>query len=180
MADTATTKLLTLTNILVPAGTMVSFAGKSIPKGWLLCNGANVSRTTYAALFSAIGTTWGAGNGSTTFTLPNCDARFLEGTTTTSNVGSYLAAGLPNITGGGINSECVYQTAVSTGCVRTDLTGSTYNRTWTTVDTGGTCTYRWWTIDAYYSNNLYRSEVSAVQPNSIYTLIIIKVQIAEG
>jgi microcystin-dependent protein len=54
-----------------PSGTVVMFAGSAAPTDWLLCDGAAVSRTTYAALFSAIGTTWGAGNGSTTFNLPD-------------------------------------------------------------------------------------------------------------
>ena len=56
---------------LIPAGTVQMFAGNTIPAGWLLCDGSAVSRTDYAKLFSAIGTTWGAGDGSTTFNLPN-------------------------------------------------------------------------------------------------------------
>ena len=56
-----------------PVGGMIPYAGASAPTGWLLCDGSAVSRTTYHALFQAIGTSWGAGNGSTTFNLP--DAR---------------------------------------------------------------------------------------------------------
>lgn len=56
---------------LVPAGAIMDFAMQTPPAGWLLCNGAVVSRTTYAALFAAIGTAWGAGDGSTTFNVPN-------------------------------------------------------------------------------------------------------------
>lgn len=83
----------------VPAGAIMFFGVKSIPDGWLLCNGANVSRTTYANLFAAIGTNFGSGNGSTTFTLPNLSGRFIEGTTSTGSVGNTYSAGLPNITG---------------------------------------------------------------------------------
>ena len=83
----------------VPAGAIMFFGIKSIPDGWLLCNGANVSRTTYANLFAAIGTNFGFGNGSTTFTLPNLSGRFIEGTTSTGSVGNTYSAGLPNITG---------------------------------------------------------------------------------
>ena len=83
----------------VPAGAIMFFGVKSIPDGWLLCNGANVSRTTYANLFAAIGTNFGFGNGSTTFTLPNLSGRFIEGTTSTGSVGNTYSAGLPNITG---------------------------------------------------------------------------------
>lgn len=84
---------------LIPPGTIIHYAGRTVPSGWLICNGANVSRTDYAALFAAIGTIYGAGNGSTTFGLPNLNGRFLEGTTSTSEVGTYKSAGLPNITG---------------------------------------------------------------------------------
>ena len=83
----------------VPPGTIIHYAGRTVPSGWLICNGANVSRTDYAALFAAIGTIYGAGNGSTTFGLPNLDGRYLEGTTYTGSVGTYHSAGLPNITG---------------------------------------------------------------------------------
>lgn len=84
---------------LIPPGTIIHYAGRTVPSGWLICNGANVSRTDYAALFAAIGTIYGAGNGVTTFGLPNLGGRFLEGTTYTSSVGTYHSAGLPNITG---------------------------------------------------------------------------------
>jgi hypothetical protein len=64
---------------LVPAGAVMPFAMNSAPAGWLAANGAAVSRSTYAALFSAIGTTYGAGNGSTTFTLPDLRGIFVRG-----------------------------------------------------------------------------------------------------
>jgi len=60
-------------------GQVIMFAGKSAPSGTLLCNGAAVSRTTYAALFAAIGTIYGAGDGKTTFNLPS----MVEGTVVT-------------------------------------------------------------------------------------------------
>lgn len=84
---------------LIPPGTIIYYAGRTVPSGWLICNGANVSRTDYAALFAAIGTIYGTGDGVTTFGLPNMGGRFLEGTTYTGSVGTYHSAGLPNITG---------------------------------------------------------------------------------
>jgi hypothetical protein len=59
--------------VATPAGALMMWAGAlaSPPDGWLICAGAAVSRTTYATLFTAIGTTYGAGDGSTTFNLPN-------------------------------------------------------------------------------------------------------------
>ena len=72
------------------------FAFNTAPDGYLVCNGANVSRTTYADLFNAIGTTFGSGDGSTTFTLPNLIDKFAQGSAT---VGTVKSAGLPNIIG---------------------------------------------------------------------------------
>jgi microcystin-dependent protein len=59
----------------VPAGAMMSFAGGTAPEGWLLCHGQAVGRTTYAGLFSALGTAYGTGDGSTTFNLPDLRGR---------------------------------------------------------------------------------------------------------
>jgi microcystin-dependent protein len=64
---------------LIPPGIMLDYAGSTAPDGWLLCYGQNVSRTTYSALFAIIGTTYGAGDGSTTFTMPDCRGRVRAG-----------------------------------------------------------------------------------------------------
>lgn len=82
--------------VLNPVGTVIAFAANSAPSGYLLCNGAAVSRTTYASLFATIGTTYGAGDGSTTFNLPNLTDRFIQGSGT---AGTVKSAGLPNIYG---------------------------------------------------------------------------------
>ena len=63
----------------LPAGFTCHFAGASAPTGWLACNGAAVSRVAYANLFAAIGATYGAGDGSTTFNLPDLRGEFLRG-----------------------------------------------------------------------------------------------------
>ena len=81
----------------VPVGT-VAFAHE-VPTGWLQCNGAAVSRTTYARLFKKIGTKYGAGDGSTTFNLLDLHHLVLEGTNTPSEVAQKVEAGLPDITG---------------------------------------------------------------------------------
>ena len=81
----------------IPVGAIMAF--HDVPAGWLQCNGAAVSRTTYAALFAKIGTKYGSGDGSKTFNLPNLHHKFIEGTNTTSEVGQSVSAGLPNITG---------------------------------------------------------------------------------
>ena len=58
-------------NTNTPVGSISLFAGTTAPTGWLICDGSAVSRTTYANLFSVIGTTYGTGDGSTTFNIPN-------------------------------------------------------------------------------------------------------------
>lgn len=81
----------------MPAGSVIAFAANATPAGgFLLCNGAAVSRTTYAALFAAIGTTYGSGDGSTTFNLPNLTDKFIQGSGT---AGTVKSAGLPEIQG---------------------------------------------------------------------------------
>jgi microcystin-dependent protein len=62
-----------------PVARVEPYAGPTAPAGWLLCDGSAVSRTTYPQLFAAIGTTYGAGNGSTTYNLPNARGRTLVG-----------------------------------------------------------------------------------------------------
>ncbi len=66
-------------SISVPVGGLVPFAGGTVHNGFLKCNGAGISRTTYAALFAEIGIIYGAGNGSTTFNLPDLRGEFLRG-----------------------------------------------------------------------------------------------------
>jgi microcystin-dependent protein len=63
----------------IPAGVIWPYAGAAAPSGWLLANGNAVSRTTYASLFTAIGTTYGVGDGSTTFNLPDLTGRTVAG-----------------------------------------------------------------------------------------------------
>jgi microcystin-dependent protein len=82
IADGAVTlaKLVaTVQQALLPAGAVQAFAMNSAPSGWLAADGAAISRTTYASLFNAIGTTYGTGDGSTTFTLPDLRASFVRG-----------------------------------------------------------------------------------------------------
>lgn len=74
-------------NAIVPVGEVKMYAGSSAPSGFLLCNGAAVSRTTYAALFGVINTTYGPGDGSTTFNLPDLRGRVVAGVDY--NVGGY-------------------------------------------------------------------------------------------
>ena len=150
----------------IPTGMLLPFAGTEVPEGFLLCNGANVSRTDYANLFAAIGTKWGEGDGSTTFTLPNFNDRFIEGTTDTEKVGQYLEAGAPNITG-----DIIVYTAMSGG--------NSASGAFTLYDGGGSgesSSYRStrpkFSFSALDSNAIYSG--STIQPVSGQALMIIK------
>jgi phage-related tail fiber protein len=74
-SDTLASSAIYLTS---PAGAVCFVTQNSAPTGWLKANGAAISRTAYANLFAAIGTTFGVGNGSTTFTLPDLRGEFLR------------------------------------------------------------------------------------------------------
>ncbi len=80
-AGTVTTDAANVSQIngVLAAGLIMPYAGPNIPSKWLLCYGQAVSRTTYAALFLALDTIWGIGNGSTTFNLPDFRGRILAG-----------------------------------------------------------------------------------------------------
>lgn len=71
---------------MIGPGLIVMFAGASLPDGWLACDGSAVSRGTYAALFAAIGTVFGNGDGSTTFNVPDCRSRLPVGVGTGSGL----------------------------------------------------------------------------------------------
>lgn len=81
----------------LPSGTVTSFAGNNAPKGWLLCNGETVSRETYKNLFEIIGTIYGNGDGTTTFTLPDMRGKV--------SVAAGTGAGLTNRVLGTVGGE---------------------------------------------------------------------------
>lgn len=64
-------EIKTVVNNNTPVGLISMYSGTTAPTGWLICDGSAISRTTYATLFGVIGTTYGSGDGSTTFNLPN-------------------------------------------------------------------------------------------------------------
>jgi hypothetical protein len=90
-AGTNTTQIATTAFVLsngAPTGGLIMWGTGTAPSGWLLCAGAAVSRSTYAALFAVIGTTFGVGDGTTTFNLPNYTNRTPYGTTVGATGGS--------------------------------------------------------------------------------------------
>lgn len=148
-----------------PVGTIIAFAGNgSLPDGYLLCDGAAVSRTDYADLFTVIGTTYGEGNGSTTFNLPNLTNKFLQGGV---SAGEVRSAGLPNITG-------MFQGSWQTNF---DASSGAFTRSATSVvHAAGSTSYsypRQVDLDASRSNPIYGAS-DTVQPPAATTKYIIK------
>lgn len=104
----------------LPSGMVTPFAGSSAPSGWILCYGQAISRATYADLFAAIGTTYGAGDGSTTFNVPDLRGRVAAGK---DNMGGSAASRLTNSGTGnpGINGSTL---GASGGADRHQLTAA--------------------------------------------------------
>ena len=151
-----------LGNLGVITGEIKWFAFNKAPNGYLICDGTQVSRTTYADLFKAIGTTFGKGDGSTTFTLPNLINKFAQGSTT---VGTAIDAGLPNITGNIYNTPSINNATSANGAFRVSLgdgaragtTGKGYNTS----------------FNASLSNPIYGNSTT-VQPPALTLLPCIK------
>lgn len=154
----------------VPTGMILPFLGTSVPEGYLLCNGSNVSRTTYANLFQVIGTKIGAGDGSTTFTLPNLHRRFAEYTTTPSEVGNLVEAGLPNISGRIYDVRAFLSEPECSGALSGEVSGSrAYRLYWSTSYQSSAIE-----LDASKSSVVFGGS-STVQPQSIRLLPCIKI-----
>ena len=166
----ATTKWVRdLVQAAVPTGTILPFDGTNVPSGYLVCNSAAVSRTTYAALFAVLGTRHGEGDGKTTFNLPNAHRRFLEMTTTTSEVGETVEAGLPNITGYVAVDDSVGRNA--------NVCGGAFSKgaktTGSSKDGGVNNGLYPLNLDASKSSSTY-GKSTTVQPQSMRVLAIIK------
>lgn len=121
----------------VPTGTPLPFCGKNPPAGYLLCGGQAVSRTTYAALFAVIGTTYGSGDGSSTFNVPNGQGVFFRGVgsqtigsivynggTQGTNQGDQMQGHFHNIVNGGNGVGIFHDWAGSGSADRTFNTGA--------------------------------------------------------
>lgn len=147
-----------------PPGLIGYFATSTPPSSyWLVCDGRAVSRTAYTNLFAKIGTTYGSGNGSTTFNLPDLRDRVAWGAT--SSIGTKISAGLPNILGtfdGNVNDG----TARKTGAFYT----ANYNPYGADGDGGGGTVG----FDASRSNSIY-GRSSTVQPPAMKLLPCIHV-----
>ena len=114
---------------IMPSGSIIAFGGAAAPDaGWLLCDGSNVSRTTYARLFAAISTAYGTGDGSSTFGLPDLRDRVLLGKGSNNST-------LGTETGSAAASSVITNASGTTG---TATSGSTTNSLSTTTATFAT------------------------------------------
>lgn len=157
--------LLAVLQALLPAGVIMFYAGTVVPNGWLACNGGVYPRAKYARLFSAIGTRYGAGDGSTTFAIPKAHHQVLEATTTISEVGQVMEAGLPDIRGSFDGDLAV---AVGDGCFLAQN-----HQPYSPVSTSKEG-FHGVSFAASRSNRLH-GKSETVQPASIRLLAIIKI-----
>ena len=166
--EVATTKWVN-TYAVVPAGTVITYAGNKTPDGYLFCDGSAVSRTTYSKLFEAIGTTYGTGDGSTTFNLPKInDNRFIEYVSASDTIGEQKDAGLPNIVGKFYGPR-VNSVPEPTGAFSLEQYGGEYSAS----DDSGSMYYNF-AFDASRCSDVYNNDVTTVQPKSITLKACIK------
>lgn len=119
-----------LINILLPVGMITAYSGASAPSGWLLCDGSAVSRTVYASLFSVINTIYGAGDGTTTFNVPNAKGRVI--------VGVGQGSGLTNRVLGAIGGEEAHALVLAENGAHTHTGGAHSHTTTISSVSGGT------------------------------------------
>ena len=125
-------------------GVVQLYAGSTAPNGWLICNGQTVSRITYAALYAVIGTTYGAGDGSTTFNVPNLVNRTVRGSNSLGKTGgadtvTLSTANLPAHTHG-VGTLATNNTGAHTHKIPTTANYGSGNR-YAEPATAGTLTY---------------------------------------
>ncbi len=158
---------------IVPIGTVVFYLGTTIPDGYLLCNGASLIRTEFPELFEVLGTKCGSVD-SAHFTLPDTHHRFLEGTTTLSEVGQYIAAGLPNNTFAfslhNVQGASLIYPNLDGACKPRGPQNSKYQRIENLSDSPS---YTGITYDASIGNSIF-GKSSTVQPAGLYGMFLVR------
>ena len=155
----------------LPPGTIIAYAGDSVPDGFVDGSGAAVSRKTYERIFNVFGTKYGAGDGSTTFNLPNLNnGSFLEGSNT---AGTVKSAGLPNITGSIGAAVDTYKYATVSGCFLNTTTDNSNQELYDRSDSGGAAQFGYLDFNASKSNVIY-GKSTTVQPKSVTVKFCIK------
>lgn len=177
----------------IPAGVILPYGGSAAPSGYLLCDGSAVSRATYASLFAVIGTSFGSGDGSTTFNVPNQQRRTMVGAggsasgTLSNTVGSTGGAESVTLTGsesgiaahthngttasGGSHTHAIKSASTSTGAAALVVTSNnTPLDHGTPTESGGSHTHTF-TTDANSSTSA-SSAHNNMQPSLVVNYII--------
>jgi len=164
-----------------PAGTVQYFANTTAPNGYLVCDGSAVNRTTYAELFAAIGITYGAGNGTTTFNLPDLRGEFIrsldagKGVDPARNIGTWQSPSpiVHDDTGGAPAQDTDFSM---------DVNAQTYCDTWPTATAGGIPSAYWgrgnaaspvgnWVV---YAGATAQGMIGAARPRNVALMACIK------
>ena len=149
----------------MPTGMIFPWPGDTPPEGAIVADGRELNRTTYKGLFNIYGTKYGAGDGSTTFNVPDLDGRFIELTTDAGSVGQFVEPGLPNISGTVGFGGPTTVSSCSTGAYfwERNSESKTYISAWST---GQSIEYQLLRYLASKSNSLY-VDTTTVQPASL-------------
>ena len=148
----------------MPTGMIFPWPGDTPPEGAIVADGRELNRTTYKGLFNIYGTKYGAGDGSTTFNVPDLDGRFIELTTDAGSVGQFVEPGLPNISGGFGTSKSAGRQVYGAFNVDSALNGADGSQ-----DSGVQ-----YSFDAARCSAVYGT-VETVQPSALRCLACIKV-----
>ena len=153
--DNLQTTVIAYVDAIIPKGTIFPFCGTTAPSGFLICNGAEVSRTTYADLFAVIGTAYGEGNGVTTFNIPDYRDKTLF-MRNDSAVGEVSAGSIPD------HRHSVAVTTGSTGWSGGGALNGTSYSSYASEDT------------SLFDSSLYSQTINAVIPTHVSCNFIIK------
>lgn len=161
-------QLLSYKESFIPIGTIIASQAPEIPSGYLLCDGSEIKIEEYQDLYNVIGTTYGQSD-STSFCIPDLTARTVFGVSEGNDLGKYLEAGLPNITGSISVSNLWVHSNEASGAFTNAYVGRTNNAG--DGGTGAQC--HKFDFDASRSSKIY-GKSSAVQPASVVTNFLIK------
>ena len=157
----------------MPTGMIFPWPGDTPPEGAIVADGREMNRTTYAGLFAIYGTKYGAGDGSTTFNVPDLDGRFIELTTDAGSVGQFVEPGLPNIIG-----EISSTNGLGVGNGNSSMSGALsmvyVDQRWAGFADAAGKYLRSISFDASGSSATYGSSAT-VQPKSVRALACIKI-----
>lgn len=149
-----------------PIGAIILYGGANAPSGYIICDGRAVSRTDYDKLFEKIGTTFGNGDGTTTFNVPDLRDKFAQGAN--GNLGESIEAGLPNIKGQVLSAS--WPDSAGDG----HESGAFYDDGTAGNGANGADARRIAKFDASRSSSIYSDDCDTVQPPAVAINYIIK------